>query len=342
MLANALGDRAGRVMLLIITTVISVAALRYAEAILAPLVFGLVLAIVVSPIVEKLVRVGLPKFLSVTAALILTSMVVVFLFVAFAPLVTLMIERFPRLKAAAEGWIATLSEMLRGIETISEEIEKTVGAEAVEQPANIPTVTDALWLAPNLGAQVFIFIGTFFFFLLTRDEIYGAAGGLKDRLYRADAVVSRYFAAVTLVNIGVGVATAAALMVIGVEYALLWGFAAGVLNYILYLGPLVITAGLLVAGMVQFWGAMAFVPPFAFLVINFIEANFVTPLVVGQHVKANPLVVFLAIVFGLWLWGPVGAIVALPVILWIWLMLTPEAKSLLQQADGSPFSPPPS
>lgn len=334
MLENALCDRAGRVMLLIIATVIAVAALRYAEDILAPLVFALVLAIVVSPIVEKLLKWGVPKFLSVTLVLILTCMLVVFLFVAFAPLVTMMIERFPRLKAAAERWIATLSEAVRGIETISEEIEKTVGGETVDQPANIPSVMDAIWLAPNLGAQVFIFIGTFFFFLLTRDEIYGAAGKMKERLYRADALVSKYFAAVTLVNVGVGIATAAAMMVIGVEYALLWGFAAGVLNYILYLGPLVITFGLLVAGLVQFWGAMAFVPPVAFLLINFAEANFVTPLFVGQHVKANPLVVFLAIVFGLWLWGPVGAIVALPVILWLGLMLTTQSEGLVRQPDG--------
>ena len=166
-----------------------------------------------------------------------------------------------------------------------------------------------------------------FFFILTREDLYSAAGSMKKRLFQADAQVSRYFAAVTLVNIGVGVATAIAMMAIGIEYPLLWGLAAGVLNYILYLGPLIIIFGLLIAGLIQFWDAMAFLPPAAFMVINFIEAQFATPMFVGQHIRINPLVVFVAIVFGLWLWGPIGAIVALPVIVWLAFILRSDAAN---------------
>lgn len=323
MLTTALGERAGRVMLLILTVIAVIAALRYAEPIVAPLVFALVLGVVVSPLSERLTNIGTPRALAATAMLVLTSAVVVLLFILLEPLISLLIERLPRLQFAVEKWIEALSGVLRGIENLNEQIEATVGAETAEEGAELPSVSDALWLAPNLGAQVFLFIGSFFFFVLTRNDLYNATGPLKDRFYRADALVSRYFTAVTIVNTGVGFATAGALMVLGVDYALLWGLAAGVLNYILYLGPMIIIGGLLVAGLVQFEGAMAFLPPIAFLFINLTEAQFVTPLVVGQHVKTNPLVVFLAIVFGLWLWGPIGAIVALPVILWLNLILRP-------------------
>lgn len=328
MLGTALGDRACRVMLLIMTVIAVIAALHFAEPILAPLVFALVLGIVVSPLSEKLAARGMPRALAATAMLFLTSAAVILLFVVMEPLVSLMVERLPRLQMAVESWIDALAGVLRGIENLSDQIEATVGAESNDKPAEMPSVSDALWLAPNLGSQVFIFIGTFFFFLLTRNDIYEAMGPLTERLYRADALVSRYFTAVTIVNIGVGVATAGALMLLGVEYALLWGLAAGALNYILYLGPMIIIGGLLVAGLIQFWGAMAFLPPLAFLLINVTEAQFITPLVVGQHVKINPLVVFLAIIFGLWLWGPIGAIVALPVILWMRLMLQPPGNAV--------------
>lgn len=326
-------------MLLILTVIGLVAALRYAEPILAPFTFALVLGIVVSPLSEKLVELGAPRALAATAMLILTSVAVVLLFIVLEPLVSLMVERLPRLRVAVESWVDALAGVLRGIEDLSEQIEATVGAEGSGQPAEMPSVQDALWLAPNLGSQVFIFIGTFFFFLLTRKDMYQATGALSRRLYRADSLVSRYFTAVTIVNIGVGIATAGAMMLLGVDYALLWGLAAGILNYILYLGPMIIIAGLLIAGLVQFWGAMAFLPPLAFLLINITEAQFVTPLVVGQHVKINPLVVFLAIVFGLWLWGPIGAIVALPVILWLGLILRPPQNASEQTQQGSSVRP---
>lgn len=336
MINAAFGDRAGRVMLLILTVIAVIAALSEAKAILAPFIFALVLGIVVSPLAERLVRLGVHRALAATAMLLLTSAVVIATFLVLQPLVLQVLDRLPRLQAAVESWVNSLSDLLRGIEDIGEQIEATVGApSAGEAAAAMPSVSDAIWLAPSLVSQVFIFVGTFFFFLLTRNEIYRAAGPLTERLYRADSLVSRYFTAVTIVNIGVGGATGAAMMLLGVEHALLWGLAAGTLNYVLYLGPLIITTGLLVAGLIQFWGAMAFLPPLAFLIINIAEAQFVTPLFVGQHVKANPLVVFLAVVFGLWLWGPIGAIVALPVILWLDLVLrVPEATSERRVVEG--------
>ena len=327
MLDATLSDRATRVMLLLIALIVTIGALRYAEPIMSPFVLAVVLGIVCSPLSEKMVTLGFPRVIAATLTLVMTCAIVVVLFVMLEPLLTLMVERLPRLKMALESWIDSLSELLRGIETISEEIEETVGGASEETPTNVPSISDAIWLAPNLGARTFIFIGTFFFFILTREDLYSAAGSMKERLFQADAQVSRYFAAVTLVNIGVGVATAIAMMAIGIEYPLLWGLAAGVLNYILYLGPLIIIFGLLIAGLIQFWDAMAFLPPAAFMVINFIEAQFATPMFVGQHIRINPLVVFVAIVFGLWLWGPIGAIVALPVIVWLAFILRSDAAN---------------
>ena len=318
-------------MLLVLTFIAVTAALYFAKPILAPAVFAVILAIVVSPLADRLTALKLPMVAVSAILLLLTSAVVVFLFVLFEPLVSQLIERLPRLKFAAEQWIAEFSGLFQGIETLSQEIEEAVGAETVEPQTVIPSVSDALWLAPNFGAQVFIFVGTLFFFVLTRDQIYDAAGPLKARLYSADASISRYFAAVTLINAGVGVATGLALSILGLEYAILWGLMAGLLNYILYLGPMVMIGGLLIAGMVQFWGAIAFVPPLIFLIINFTEAQFVTPLFVGQQVELNPLVVFLAVVFGLWLWGPIGAIVALPTLLWCSMLLRSPGVS----EDGS-------
>jgi len=66
----------------------------------------------------------------------------------------------------------------------------------------------------------------------------------------------------------------------------------------------------------QFDGAMSLAPASAFVILNTIEGQFVTPTLVGKHMAINPLLVFLALIFGIWLWGPIGGIVAIPLLLW--------------------------
>ena len=322
MFATLQSDKAARLFLLILTIIGVVAALQLGQTVLAPVTFALVLGVVVSPVADKLGDFGVPRLVIAVGLLILTSSLIGAALLLIGPLVEVLIDELPRIKAVAAAWLETASNVLRGIETISKEIEESVGGESTEETETaIPSVTDALYLAPSFVSQVFIFVGTLFFFVLTRNDIYERAGSSAEHLHKADRAVSRYFGAVTLVNIGLGVVTGAVMMALGVEYAMLWGLAAAVMNYILYLGPMMIVIGLTIAGMIQFVGATAFLPPLAFLLINFTEANFVTPIVVGRRLAMNPLIVFLAIIFGLWIWGPVGAIVALPVLLWFGVLL---------------------
>lgn len=321
MLTTVLSDRAQRVMLLILTMIAVPVGLYLGKPVIAPIVFALVVGIVVSPLAERLASIGVPRVGVAILLLLVTTSLIGLLVLMVEPLLNMLIDQLPRLKAAAARWIDTVSGVLRGIETISKEIEAANGGGESDTKSALPSVRDALWLAPNFGAQFFIFIGTLFFFVLTRNEIYAMVGHLEPILRQADRAVARYFAAVTLVNACLGVITALVMLAIGVEYAMLWGLAAAVLNYMLYLGPFIIICGLVISGLLQFTGAMALLPAAAFLLINFSEANFVTPWVVGQRLSMNPLGIFVAIVFGLWLWGPVGAIVALPVMLWFEVLM---------------------
>ncbi|WP_170343238.1 AI-2E family transporter [Ruegeria arenilitoris] len=317
-----------RAMLAILTGIAIITALYLARSIVAPITFALVLGVVVAPLADKLEKVGCPRVISASALLFVTSTVIVAAFLLLEPLLSTLVEQLPAIKRELRSWVAAMSEFIRGIETLGREIEETVGADgAAETESALPSVMDALWLAPNFGSKILIFIGTLFFFVLTRPELYAAAGPLTERLYLADRAVYRYFAAVTLVNIGLGTVTAVALGLIGINDAVIWGVAAGLLNFVLYLGPLMILTGLLIAGLTQFGGAAALLPPLIFLAINLSEAQFVTPAFVGQRLQVNPLVVFIAIIFGLWLWGPVGAIVALPILLWFGVLMHPKVMS---------------
>jgi len=319
-------QRAQSIMLLIVTTILIGTVLDVAQAVLAPALFALVVGIVVSPLADRLDRAGVPRIVVASSLLIAATALLFLALIALEPLVMAMANELPRIRVEIGRVIESAAGFIRGIETLSDELEESVGMQDSDEDSapDFPTVMDAILLAPNFGAAFLIFFGTLFFFVLTRSELYRAARPYSDKLFRADRAVSRYFAAVSFVNIGLGMATALVMTLIGLNNALLWGLTAALLNFILYLGPLIVALGLLLAGILQFNGLMSLLPPLAFVVLNLTEAQFVTPTIVGQRLAINPLTVFLAIVFGLWLWGPVGAIVALPVSLWVGVLLKPD------------------
>ncbi|WP_036797347.1 AI-2E family transporter [Leisingera caerulea] len=332
---TVIAKRSVRIMLLIITLILLGGAMYLAKPVLAPGVFALVVGVVVAPLADRLERFGVSRVVVASSLLVLSTALLALLILSLDPLLTSLASQVPKIKYEIRGWLDMVSGLLRGIESISSEIEETIGAadaETEEEGGSLPTLTDALWLAPNFGAQIFIFAGTLFFFVLTRNELYEQAGSYAARFFQAERAVARYFAAVTIVNGGLGLLTAAGLALIGLPGAWIWGLAAAILNFILYLGPLIMLAGLTVAGLTQIGGAGALLPPLVFLGLNLAEAQFVTPAFVGRQLDLNPLIVFWAIVFGLWIWGPVGAIVALPMLLWCGRMLVPPPDTAVAEA----------
>lgn len=135
------------------------------------------------------------------------------------------------------------------------------------------------------------------------------AGRLRQEL-------SRYIVTVTIINVGLGAATATTLWLLGVEDAVLWGVMVGLLNYAPYLGPVIAVGILMLAGVTQYGFELAALwPAFAYFVLNMVESQFVTPALLGQHMKLNPLILTLWLVIWGWLWGPVGVLIAVPLLL---------------------------
>jgi predicted PurR-regulated permease PerM len=118
------------------------------------------------------------------------------------------------------------------------------------------------------------------------------------------------------VNVCLGMATAALAWLVGLPNPLLWGALAAVLNYLPYIGPALVIGTLGVAGLLTFPTlGEAIVAPLIFLGIVAIEGQFLTPALMGRRLEINPFAVFLAIAFCTWLWGPIGAFVAVPLLL---------------------------
>lgn len=127
--------------------------------------------------------------------------------------------------------------------------------------------------------------------------------------------ISRYALLISLINISLGLATACVMALLGVEDPLLWGALATILNFAPYIGPLVLSIILISVGFIEYesW-VMALTVPGSFLLLNFIESQLVTPTVLGQRFNMNPLLVVLWMFAWGWVWGVIGLLIAIPLL----------------------------
>lgn len=130
--------------------------------------------------------------------------------------------------------------------------------------------------------------------------------------------LSRYILTVSVINAGLGLVVASALWGLGVEDALFWGAVVGMLNFAPYVGPLIGVILLSLAGVVQYGLAVsALLPALVYFTINMLEAQFVTPVILGRRMRLNPLIIIVWLVIWGWLWGAVGVLLAVPMLVCI-------------------------
>ncbi|MBC7142394.1 MAG: AI-2E family transporter [Rhodobacteraceae bacterium] len=330
-------ERLAQISVIALAAVAVIAAMHLGEAILAPLTLALVAGVVLSPLSDFWESRGYAPVWGALVGLAATLVVVGALILAFHPIIARLVEQAPKVWSDMQEVVRGLRGLLRGLSDVTEGVADAIAPDANAAEAGtaataddgvaMPSVADALMAAPAILSQVLIFAGSLFFFLLTRSEIYcwvslrlsntGGRAELAHRLRLAERNVSRYFSTITFINAGLGAITAAVLQVLGLPDAMIWGVVAFVVNFVVYLGPAVFITVLLFVGVAEFDGVLSLAPALSFLVLNAIEGQFVTPALVGRHMAVNPLLVFLALIFGLWLWGPIGGIVAIPMLLWV-------------------------
>jgi len=127
--------------------------------------------------------------------------------------------------------------------------------------------------------------------------------------------ISNYLFSVSLINLGLGVLVGGGLYFMGVPHAAMWGMFVAAANFVPYFGP---AAGVLVLGAVglltfdSLWQGL--LPPAWYLLLHALEANVVTPVLLGRRFTLNPVVIFVSLIFWTWLWGVPGALLSVPIL----------------------------
>jgi len=314
----------------------SIAFLRYAQAILLPVVLSLLFYFLFKPVVMALHRIKVPRALGAV------FVIAVLLGAAFTGLSRLQQPATEFLKKAPEG-MRKIEEKFREFTHRLEQLTKPETASRRDQPADEakprpPSLFEGFELhkallnyTTLLNTASFLTglletIVLLFFLLAAGDRFLETlAGALPGQSGKDEAVaivndvqrsISRYLTTVTVINTCAGLLVAAVMALLGMPNPVLWGVVAGVLNFMPYFGPLIVFTVLLTAGLLSFPSVgPALLPCLAYLGIHAVESNVITPAILGRRLTLNPLIIFLALMFWTWLWGVPGALLSVPLLM---------------------------
>jgi predicted PurR-regulated permease PerM len=305
--------------------------LYFAHAVVIPVVLAILFALILTAPVEALHRYRIPR--GVTALALLLAVL------------GLLSGAIDLLSAPAQKWWDSAPQTLRTIERKLQPVSKWVGQVELltdragrlgpsNAPANGSHPAAASAPESSVAAEVFATTRTALVSTLTTTilALFLLAGGppMLARLTAAAAKdlesshvltvinavrseVSRYYASIALINLGLGTATFIVMMLLGMPNPLLWGVMAAVLNFIPYVGSATTLLLLVIVAFVSFDNVGRVLAVGAsYLVLTTIEGQLVQPLVVGRRLELNPIIVFLALWFGGWFWGIPGIVIAVP------------------------------
>lgn len=306
-------------------------ALRAGAEFFLPLTAALVTAVALVPLLEWFEKQGLPSWLSALISLILffagmTFAIAAIVFPAF-DWVALIPERIERLRTTIAPLLDLYAALDRYLETLLSQIANTMPQ---GQTIRLETANSMLDLiatsAPHAAIQLFFAMLVVFFFLARwtamRERTIVSRGSFQGAITTARviqqvvAATSTYIATIALVNLILGTLVALILWMIGMDTPIMWGGIVAVLNFIPYLGPILSALLLGIGGLMTYpdaWTAM--LPPLIFIGLHLVEANVITPLIVGKRVQISPLWILISLSFWTWVWGTLGAILAIPLLI---------------------------
>ncbi len=303
-----------------------------ARAVLLPLVMALLLGFLLRSPVRWLKRRGVGEPVGAAVVVFGALLVVIVSLVLLAPPARAWVERVPQVMSTVERKVKAMSAPFRALEATAARVSQ-LGGEVADASRGMPLVGTAApggFLRRAFGSAASLFAAglsvTFLtYFLLASGDLFmrkllrvlpGPQHSGRDPQHVSDdveAAVSRYLRTAVLINTALAAATWGLLELLGMPNAALFGALAGLLNFIPYLGAVVTTAVLAVAGLAVFDdpGRSVLVPG-SYLLLNLIESYAVTPLLMGRQFPLNAVALFVGVMFWSFVWGVPGAILAVP------------------------------
>ena len=326
----AVSSRGRSIEVTILTSLALLYTLYFAREFLIPIAFALLLNFLLSPLVRRMLRWHVKPPIS-------AAIVVIVLIAAVA-------EGAYQLAGPAQRWAMTapqsfahaeerLRSIIRPVQQVTQNVERATAAVASqsERGQNVvvqagPSVSSRLFGTTQRIAAGLLEIFILLYFLLAGGDLFlqklikvlphfGDKVKAVEIARATEAAVSAYLSTALLINIVEGAVVASVLWLLGMPNVLLWGALVALFEFVPYLGALAAVIVFTVAGLTTYDEVpRALLIPGSFLAINLLQANLVTPMLLGHRLTLNPVAIFIGLAFFFWIWGVPGAFLAVPLL----------------------------
>jgi len=319
-----------RSLLIGIFILMAVYALHFARAFFMPVILAFLLALTLTPIVRLLRKRGIPEVASATLLVLLSVCVFA---VAGYLLSGPVIDLINNTSSIGQQLTERLAQLRRPFERIMEITHQIEGLTETAQAPDVQKVAVAQSgilssaagniLSAGTGLTIIFVLSLFLLasgtmFYVKIIQSFASLSEKKRALrvvYDVEREISHYLLTVTIINAGLGTVIGLGLWGLGMPNPLVWGTAAVLLNFLPYVGALMTILLVAVIALISFDSiSYALLAPGFVLLCDVVEGQLVTPMVVGRRLEINAVAIFIAIAFWSWLWGFVGALMAVPLL----------------------------
>ncbi|WP_370177659.1 AI-2E family transporter [Alteriqipengyuania sp.] len=302
--------------------------LSIGSVVFLPVTTAVILSVLLAPLADRLSSWGVPNMLASVLSLLIFLGIVVLAFGAILQPAFSLFDRLPELieqigmrfqELQAEfAWLANANQRIAELFGGAGGNEVTLAGPSVFQQVAIS--------APVLLLEVMLTFLMAFFMIEARGRVrrnilfgrtsFGTSVKAARVLREVQDRVAVYILTVAWINLGVGIVVALGAWAMGLPAPIMWGGLAALLNFVPYIGPVAMTALLTLFGLgtadTVFLGL---VPPVAYVILHVFEANAITPAILGRRFTMNPVMILLAFSYFTWIWGAIGALLSVPILL---------------------------
>lgn len=300
--------------------------LYFARAVFIPIVLAVLLKLVLAPLVRRLTKVRIPEPMGAAIVLVLVLGTVGYGAVELSGPASDWLTRGPQSFAMLEY---KLRDIKQSVEEVNQKVEElTAMDESPGESSRVvvqgPTLAETLFAGTsNLVGAAVITVVLLYFMLASGDLFLRKTVHVLPSMHdkrraigiarRTEREISTYLLTVTVINILLGCAAGLVMWALGMPNPVLWGVLAATLNFIPYVGGIMMVGILGLVSLLTFdtWSQML-LPPAIYLVMTALEGQLITPMVLGNRLALNPVVIFGAMLIWGWLWNVPGLLLAVP------------------------------
>jgi AI-2 transport protein TqsA len=310
--------------------VIVLAGIRFAADIIVPFILALFIAVVLNPLVQRMVSLRIPRVLAIS---LLIGVIILGMALLLAYLGNSLNELARTLPVYRTSLLAPLQQLDPWLQRVGIDVSVEQLQKFIDPNAAMTLVTSLLTQLSNAMTSIFLLLLTVVFMLIEVPQLPAKLQQLMARpvegmgaIQRALNSVTHYLVLKTAISVVTGLVVWGMLSLLEVRFAFVWGLLAFALNYIPNIGS-VLAAIPPIVQVLAFSGFYdALIVLSGYLIINLVFGNIIEPRMMGRGLGLSTLVVFLSLIFWGWLLGPVGMLLSVP--------LTIMVKIALEQTAG--------